>query len=314
MAAVAGVLQLIAIHRKVAAPLCLAQFVVLLCGTVAEAETIRVTLKNGDTINAVLLPEESSETLKVLIHPQLGRLEVSRDAIQSERKPPAWKSSISAGVIGNNKDGENDITATFAATSTYKKDRDKISLKGGYNYNTTRDGNEPFEVQTDKGSATVRYDRSLSRGLSLVTFADYHYNATNESSINTVKGAIGFGVPLINSPSTQLTLSLGPSFQWGNGGSECDSDAACGRTYPGASFTTELAWTPNPSFRINLNNNFSALAASELKPTNSFDATIKYFPSITSGLFTSLQFLSIYNSIAEPEIDNTINGQVGLEF
>ena len=86
MAAVAGVLQLIAIHRKVAAPLCLAQFVVLLCGTVAEAETIRVTLKNGDTINAVLLPEESSETLKVLIHPQLGRLEVSRDAIQSESK------------------------------------------------------------------------------------------------------------------------------------------------------------------------------------------------------------------------------------
>jgi hypothetical protein len=27
-----------------------------------------------------------------------------------------------------------------------------------------------------------------------------------------------------------------------------------------------------------------------------------------------LQFLSTYNSIAKPEIDNTVNGQVGIEF
>lgn len=314
MVAVAGILQLIAIHRTVAAPLLPALFALLLSGTFAEAETIRVTLKNGDTINAELVPDESTDNLKVLMHPQLGRLEVSGDAIRPEKKPAAWTSSISAGLIGNNKDGDNDITATFTATSTYKKDRDKLSLKGGYNYNTTRDGNDPFKVETDKGSATVRYERSLSRGLSLVTFADYHYDATNESSVNTVKGAFGFGVPLINSPTTQLTLSLGPAFQWGNGGSDCSSDSACGRTYPGASFSTELDWKPNPSFRISLNNNFSALAASELKPTNSFDATIKYFPSLSSKLFTSLQFLAIYNSIAKPEIDNTITGQVGYEF
>ena len=314
MAPVQGILQLTAIHHALAAPLFLALFLTLPDGRAVKAETIRLTLKNGDTINAELVPDESTDERKVVMHPQLGRLEVSRDAIRPEPTPPAWKSSISAGVIGNNKDGNDDVTATFAATSTYKKDGDKLSLKGGYNYNTTRDGNEPFKVQTDKGSATVRYDRRLSRGISLVTFADYHYNATNEASVNTVKGAVGLGVPLINTPSTQLTLSLGPSFQWGNGGSDCDTDSACGRTYPGASFTTELDWTPNPSFRISLDNNFSALAASELKPTNSFGATIKYFPSITSGMFTSLQFLSTYNSIAKPEIDNTVNGQVGIEF
>jgi len=298
------------IHRTVAASLLLS----LLSSPAAEAESIRVTLKNGDTINAQLVPDESTDELKVLIHPQLGRLEVSMDSIRAKPTPPAWTSSISAGVIGNNKDGDDDVTATFAAASTYKNKADKLSFKGAYNYNTTRDGNEPFEVQTDKGSATVRYERNLSRGLSLVTFADYHYNATNEASVNTVKGAVGLGLPLINSPSTQLTLSLGPSFQWGNGGSECDSDSACGQTYPGASLTADLDWSLNPSFRISLHNSFSALAASELKPTNSFGATIKYFPSITSGMFTSLQFLSIYNSIAKPEIDNTINGQVGIEF
>ena len=300
--------------RTIAVPLAVALFLALPDAQAGKAETIRLTLKNGDTINAVLVPDESTDDRKVVMHPQLGRLELSRDAIRPEPPSPAWTSSISAGVIGNNKDGDDDVTATLAATSTYKKDGEKFSFKGGYNYNTTRDGHGPFEVKTDKGSATVRYDRSLSRGSSLVTFADYQYNATNKSSVNTVKGGVGLGLPLINSPSTQLTLSLGPSFQWGNGGSECGSDTACGRTYPGASFTTELDWKPNPSFRISLNNNLSALAASELKPTNSFGATIKYFPSITSGMFTSLQFTSIYNSIAEPEIDNTINGQVGIEF
>ena len=102
MVAVAGVLQLIAIHRTVVAPLLPALFAVLLSGTVATAETIRVTLKNGDTINAELVPDESTDNLKVLMHPQLGRLEVSRDAIRPEKKPAAWTSSISAGVIGNN--------------------------------------------------------------------------------------------------------------------------------------------------------------------------------------------------------------------
>ena len=56
MVAIAGILQLTAIRRTVAAPL-LALLAVLLCGTVAAAETIRVTLKNGDTINAELLPD-----------------------------------------------------------------------------------------------------------------------------------------------------------------------------------------------------------------------------------------------------------------
>ena len=41
---------------------------------------------------------------------------------------------------------------------------------------------------------------------------------------------------------------------------------------------------------------------------------IKYFPSFNSGLFTSLKFESIYNSIADPELSNTVSGQLGMEF
>ena len=53
----------------------------------AIAETVQITLKNGDIINGELVEEESSETVKVVIHPQLGRLEVSRTRSSRKRSP-----------------------------------------------------------------------------------------------------------------------------------------------------------------------------------------------------------------------------------
>jgi len=72
---------------------------------------------------------------------------------------------------------------------------------------------------------------------------------------------------------------------------------------------------PNRSFKFSLDNDLAVLAAdSEAKPTNTFTATVKYFPAFNSGLFTSLQFKSIYNSLAVPETSNTLSGQLGMEF
>ena len=56
------------------------------------------------------------------------------------------------------------------------------------------------------------------------------------------------------------------------------------------------------------------MAADEIKPTNIFSAAVKFFPSLNSGLFTSLKFVSTYNSMTTPESDNRITGQVGFEF
>ena len=126
---------------------------------------------------------------------------------------------------------------------------------------------------------------------------------------------MGTGFPVLKTDTTELILSVGPSLQWSNGGQDCASDAFCGNTYGGGTFTSQLAWVPNRSFKLNLDNDLSVLAAqSEAKPTNTFTATIKYFPSSNSGLFTALQFESIHNSVADPETSNTISGQLGLEF
>lgn len=280
-----------------------------------QAKPLAIQLKNGDTIHAEPVPEESDDTITVVIHPQLGRLEINNTSIQPTPDPPAWSSSLAAGMVGVTENDGNSVTVNLNASSTYSRHADKIALKAETNYNQIKNKGEAIDVKTDKGSASIRYDRKLNETLNLFSSGSYDYNGLNDASINTVKASIGAGFPIMQSETTELVLSAGPTLQWSGGGHECASNAFCGNTYPGGAFTTQLNWTPNRSFKINLDNALAILAANtEVKPTNTFTATIKYFPSFNSGLFTSIQFKSIYNSIAVPQTSNTLSGQVGLEF
>ena len=288
---------------------------VLMAAPSVNAEPVPIQLKNGDTIHGEQVPEESNDSVTVVIHPQLGRLEFNSDSIKPKGELPAWSSTVSAGVIGVGEDGDDSMTLSMNASSRYLKNADKLVMRGGVNYKTSRDKGESFTVGTEKGSASIRYDRKLKETLNFFTSGQYDYNGLNNVSINTLKGSFGAGVPVLKNESTELILSVGPTLQWSEGGRDCNRDEYCGNTYPGGTFTTQLNWMPNPSFKFNLDNNLSVLATeSEAKPTNSFTAMIKYFPSFNSGLFTSLKFESIYNSVAVPEISNTVTGQLGLEF
>ena len=287
----------------------------LLSAPAALAESMALQLANGDTIHVEKVAEESNDTVTVVIHPQLGRLEVSSADLQQPAETPAWSSTLAAGVIGVSEDNDDSVTVSMNATSSYTKAADKLVMKGGLNYKKTRDQGDPIEIDTEKGSASIRYDRKVNESVNWFTSGNYDYNGLNDVSINTLKAAMGAGFPVLKTDSTELILSVGPSLQWSDGGKGCARDAFCGNTYGGGTFTTQLSWVPNRSFKLNLDNNLSVLAAnSEAKPTNTFTATIKYFPSFNSGLFTSLQFESIHNSVADPETSSTVSGQLGLEF
>ena len=286
----------------------------LLTGSVVRAETIQLKLKNGDTINGELIQEESTEALKVLMHPQLGRLEVSQDAIQPAKKTPKWTSTISAGVNAGNQDGDGTFSANINGTSNYKNKSDQLKIEAGLNYGKNKDKGKSPEVKTDQGMASIRYDRSLTEKLTIYAKTGYQYNGLNDSGTNIFDGSVGIGLPLITNTSTQATLSLGPKVHWSNGGKDCDSNEFCGNAYGGGNLIADLSWSPHKSFQLKLENSLSAIAASEVKPTNTFTATLKYFPRFTSGLFTSLRYASIYNSMSTPESDNRITGQVGYEF
>ena len=186
----------------------------LLAAPAAVAETVQLTLLNGDTINAELVPEESTDEVKVLVHPQLGRLEVSQDAIKPVEKPPAWTSTISGGINAGNKDGDETFTANISGTSNYKSDTDRLKIQAGLNYSKNNDKGKPTEVKTDKGMANIRYDRFLNKTVTLYAKSDYQYNGLNDTGVNVVEGSVGVGFPLINTETTTLSLSLGPALHW----------------------------------------------------------------------------------------------------
>ena len=143
----------------------------LLTGSAVRAETIQFTLKNGDTIHGELIQEESTEELKVLMHPQLGRLEVSQDVIQPAKKKPKWTSTISAGVNAGNQDGDGTFSANINGTSNYKNKSDQLKIEAGLNYGKDK-GKSP-EVKTDQGMASIRYDRSLNEKLTIYAKSGY---------------------------------------------------------------------------------------------------------------------------------------------
>ena len=278
------------------------------------AETVSLTLRNGDSLHGELVERNPDNGTTVLNHPQLGRLELTADQLKPAKPKPLWASSISAGVIGNEKDGDNSLSISFSGKTRYKDDQQKVSLSGSFNSSKSKDSGEPLSIDTEKGSAELRYDKPIAANLDLFALSNYQYNGTNDSGVNTVLGNIGVAFPLLKSEKTELTLSIGPSLQWSGGGITCASDTFCGNSYGGATLTADLSWKPWPSLQFGLQNQFTAVWANEVQPGNTLTAEVRYYPAENSKLFTTLRVQSIYQSMSTPELNNTITAQVGADF
>ena len=278
------------------------------------AETVSLTLRNGDSLHGELVERNPDNGTTVLNHPQLGRLELTADQLKPAKPKPLWASSISAGVIGNEKDGDNSLSISFSGKTRYKDDQQKVSLSGSFNSSKSKDSGEPLSIDTEKGSAELRYDKSIAANLDLFALSNYQYNGTNDSGVNTVLGNVGVAFPMIKSNTTDFTVSIGPSMQWSGGGVACASDRFCGNTYGGATLTADLGWKPWPTLRFGLQNQFTALMATNVQPANTVTAEVRYYPAVNSKLFTTLRIQSIYQSMSVPQVNNTITAQVGADF
>ncbi len=281
---------------------------------ITQAETVTLELLNGDSLTGTIVEELSNGQDKVLDHPQLGRLTISASSLKPKSEPSAWKTSISAGLIGNEKDGHSSLSTSLSTESKYTREKNILLLKAGLNTNQSQDKGEPLEIKTQKGSAEFRYDYMLNENLGIYSLADYNYDGKNNAGVHSVLSGFGIGTPLIQNDTTVFTLSLGPSMQWTNGGSQCGKGPYCGNTYAGAVLISDLSWKPNKLFKLELNNKLSTAFAPTLKPGNSFIAKSKVYPSIYSKLFTSLQCTSTYQSMSTTELNNSASMQLGTEF
>ena len=246
--------------------------------SVSWAETIILTLCNGDSLHGELIERNPNNGTTVLDHPQLGRLEITAEQLKPATPKPIWASSVSAGVIGNEKDGDNSLSISFTGKTRYKDEQQKLSLSGSFNSSKSKDSGEPLSIDTEKGSAELRYDKPIGSNLDLFALSSYQYDGTNDSGVNTVLGNIGVAFPLLKSETTELTISIGPSLQWSGGGITCSSDTFCGNSCSGATLTADLSWKPSPSLQFGLQNQFTTVWANEVQPANTLTAEVRYFP------------------------------------
>ena len=198
---------------------------------ITQAETVTLELLNGDSLTGTIVEELSNGQDKVLDHPQLGRLTIRASSLKPKSEPSAWKTSISAGLIGNEKDGDSSLSTSLSAESKYTKDKNILLLKAGLNTNQSQDKGEPLDIKTQKGSAGFRYDYRLNDDFSFYSLTDYNYDGKNDSGVNSLLTGLGVSTTLIQNKTTEFTLSIGPSVQWTNGGNQCGQDIYCGNTY-----------------------------------------------------------------------------------
>ena len=223
------------------------------------AETITLTLRNGDSLHGELIERNPNNGTTVLNHPQLGRLEVTAEQLKPATTKPLWARSMSAGVIGNEKDNDTSLSVSFTGKTRYEDEQQKLSLSGSFNASKSKDSGEALSIDTKKGAAELRYDKPIGSNLYLFALSGYQYNGTNDSGVNTVLGNIGVAFPLLKSETTGLTISIGPSLQWRGGGITCSSDTFCGNSYGGATLTADLSWKPWPSLQFGLQNQFTTV-------------------------------------------------------
>ena len=281
---------------------------------ISQAETVTLELLNGDSITGTIIEELSSDQEKVLDHPQLGRLTIRASSLKSPPEPSAWTTSITAGLIGNEKDGDSSLSTSVNAESKYKKEKHILALKGGLNTSQSKDKGEPLEINTQKGKAEVRYDYKLNNDFSIYSLTDYNYDGKNNAGVHGLISGLGISTSIIQNKTTEFSLSIGPSIQWTNGGNQCGQDPYCGNAYAGVVFATDLSWKPSQRFKLELNNLLSTALTPDLKPGNSLSAKLKFYPSIYSKLFTSFQYTSTYQSMSTPELNNSASIQLGADF
>lgn len=212
---------------------------------VSWTKTFNLILSNADSLHGELIERNSDNGTTVLHHPQLGRLELTAEQLKPATAKPLWTSSVSGGVIGNEKDGDNSLSISFSGKTLYKDDHQKLALSGNFNASKSKDSGEPLCVDTEKGSGELRYDKPIGSNLDLFALSSYQCNGTNDSGVNSVLGNIGVAFTLLKSETTELTISIGPSLQWSGGGISCAIDTFCGNSYCGATLMA-LAGSPGP--------------------------------------------------------------------
>ena len=297
----------------IAALLLFSQPVVAAPTTTEQQVTIK--LKNGDTLKGVLVPDETTEAITILLHPVLGRLRIPATALITEPPAKPWKLSVSGGLSANNTDSDLSAGGTFQLDTSYSEGADKVALKGRATYEVSRDqGENASTTDTNEGDGELRYTRRLGNRLNAYATTTFNYDMLNTIGTDVFVGSAGLGYDLIKNKTTTLNVSVGPSIQQIWGGPGCEADPICGQAFAAGTARAQLEWKPSSLASITVTNSYTGAYVNGIATNNTFSVALKIFPMGNQRLFTSLNGQTIFNALQSPRINNSVSMQLGVKL
>ena len=286
-----------------------------LAAPVAKKEQVTLKLKNGDTLKGVLVPEETTETITILLHPVLGRLRIPATALIVEPPAKPWTLNVSGGLSANNTDNDLSAGGTFQLDTSYSKGADRVSVRGRATYEVTRDQGETANTtDTNEGEGELRYTRALGNRLNAYATTTFNYDTLNTIGTEVFVGSAGLGYDLIKNKTTTLNVSLGPSIQQIWGGPGCEADPICGQAFAAGTARAQLEWKPSSLASITVTNSYTGAYVNGIATNNTFSVALKIFPMGNQRLFTSLNGQTIFNALQSPKINNSVSMQLGIKL
>ncbi len=285
----------------------------LLLDVSAKGQEVNIRLINGDLISGKIVHEESNNLVKVIDNKYLGKIKIKKSTIAKSKREKAWKSNLEIGLDGSNSGSSSSSGYNIEGATKYKKKSNQIKIRGDYEVKRTKKNNNSL-TGVRKGSSSIRYDRIQGPLWTTYTSTEYKYNALNKSGINTIITSLGMSYKIHENPKTSLTLSVGPSAKWFNGGKECQQDANCEKILGAGSFGAEFIWSINDKTKFIIENNLITAFAENLSPSNHFLSKLKFYPKKNSNIFSSINLEHTYDYHQDPKVETSYNLQVGTDF
>ncbi|AAQ00573.1 MULTISPECIES: DUF481 domain-containing protein [Prochlorococcus] len=276
--------------------------------TVRAGET-SYKLRNGDIITGELLEELSSEEVKVIQHPYLGKLKIRVSSIYIEPKVKPWQTSIDFGFNGIKTGGNDSFDYSLDGNTIYFSGDNRFKI----NASLERQQNNN-QATSNKRKVDIRYDKIRNEKFSLFAYSRYKYNELNTIGINENITSIGVSKKLINTDKQKLSLSLGPGINWYGGGELCSTDPDCESFIPATFFSSEYQWNISKKISFEIEDIVSTAFSSKTKVGNYFSTTFKFYPFQDSSFHTSIKYEINYDSEIEPNTDRAYKFLMGVSF
>ncbi len=278
-----------------------------------SAQQVNYKLINGDEVSGELLPSEGGDGWIILMNPLLGKLKIKESFIFNDNKASKISGNYQVGLNGANAGDSRSFGYAFDSLVKYQGEKTNFSVNASY-YQEELSEKDSIMNRSRQGSLEFRTDRSIANSLSIYSSATYDYNQQYLAGVNNTTASLGLGYYLFDNDSSSLRVSLGPTFQWIEGGSECSVRSNCGDTFYANSFEALLNWSISDKLSFILNDKLTATHSSEFAIGNKLSTALRFYPSKESKFYTSLKFETTYQELSQPKSDNKYKLQIGKEF